>query len=191
MTAVASALIIGLMLIGVSYALWSKTVVINGVVKTGKLDARFTSWYWTDTWIDENNIERPVPEVKRIYTVNIYPKDPNDPEYLYVDIDRLYPCIWIHIYFNITNTGTIPLKFQYYYYEAGNNTGGPFPGDVILTGNLYGLQLEPGEYATGDVHVHLNNDALQDQPVGTYRFTVYIKAVQWNEFDPTVGPTLP
>ena len=189
MTAVASALIIGLMLIGVSYALWSKTLVINGKVMTGKLDAEFTHWYWTDS-LDQAGQE-PVPEIKRIYTVNIFPEDPNDPEYLYVNIDDLYPCIWIHIYFNITNTGTIPLKFQYYYYVAGNNTGGPFPGDVILTGNLYGLQLEPSEYATGDVHVHLNNDALQDQPLGTYWFMVYIKVVQWNEFDPTVGPTPP
>jgi predicted ribosomally synthesized peptide with SipW-like signal peptide len=187
MTAVASALIIGLMLIGVSYALWSKTVVINGKVMTGKLDAWFTSWYWTDS-LDRAGQE-PVPEVKRIYNVNIFPEDPNDPEYLYVYIDHLYPCIWIHIYFNITNTGTIPLKFQYYYYTAGNNTGGPFPGDVILTGNLYGLQLEPGEYATGDVHVHLNNNALQNQPRGTYWFLVSIKVVQWNEFDSTVGPT--
>jgi hypothetical protein len=190
MTVVASALIIGLMLIGFSYALWYKYLVIYGTVKTGKLDAWFTDYYWGDSQDEEGTI--PVPEVKRIYTVDFsygeLPSGEPDFEFLNVAIDHLYPCIWIHVYFEVTNTGTIPLKFQYYFYQAGNNTGGPFPGDVILTGNLYGLQLEPGESAWGDVHIHLNNDALQDQPLGTYYFVVYLMPVQWNEFDPTLGP---
>lgn len=182
MTMVASVLLIALMAVGVSYALWSKTLVINGVVKTGKLDAEFTHWYWTDSQDQAGTI--PVPEVKRIYTVNIGYGE--DHEYIFVDIDHLYPCIWIHIYYNITNTGTIPLKIQHYYYV--NSTA--FPGEIILTGSLWNTQLEPGEYATGDVHVHLNNDALQDQPLGTYWFLVHIQVVQWNEFDPLVGPGL-
>jgi hypothetical protein len=193
MTVVASALIIGLMLIGFSYALWYKYLVIYGTVKTGKLDAWFTDYYWSDTYIDTEGVERPVPEVKRIYTVDFsygeLPSGEPDYEYLIISINHLYPSIWIHAYFEVTNTGTIPLKFQYYFYEAGSQIGdGTFPGDVILTGNLYGLQLEPGESAWGDIHIHLNNTALQDQPLGTYYFWVYLVPVQWNEFSTAYGP---
>jgi hypothetical protein len=190
MAVVASALMIGLMLLGVSYALWSKCLVVQGTVLTGKLDAWFTDAYWTDS-MDQAGTQ-PVPAIKRIYTVDIdygvLPTGGPDYEYLNISINHLYPSIWIHIYFEVTNTGTIPLKFQYYYYVAGNNTGGPFPGNVILTGALYGLQLEPLESAWGDVHIHLNNSALQDQPLGTYYFIVYLMPVQWNEFNPLLGP---
>jgi len=185
MTVIASALLVGLMLIGVSYALWSKTLTINGKVETGRLDAWFTGGHWTDSLDQEGLI--PVPPEKEIYTVSLHygtlPQGGVDFEYVYIDIDHLYPCIWIHVNLTITNTGTIPLKFQYFYLY-GNNV----PGDVILSGDLWGLQLEPQEYTTCDVHIHLNNTAQQDQPLGTYGFYVYIEAVQWNEFDPLVGP---
>jgi len=199
MTAVASALVIGLMLIGISYALWSKTLVINGKVMTGRLDAEFTSWFWNDTWEDYAHVQHPIsPDYldKRTYTVNIYPGVIDDTpfpdyEYLHVDIDHLYPCIWINIYFNITNTGTIPLKIQKYYVNASETN---VPGDFVLTPNgLIGTQLEPNEYVTGDLHIHLNNSALQNKPLGFYYFKVYMEVVQWNEFDPlkTNGPGAP
>jgi len=193
MTVVASALIIGLMLIGASYALWYKYLVINGTVKTGRLDAEFTQGYWDSSMDQEGLI--PVPPEKQIYTVEMY-YDVFDNvinyEYIHIDIDHLYPCIWIHAYFQITNTGTIPLKFQYYFVQAGSSIGdGKFPGDVILSGDLYGLQLEPGEYAWGDVHIHLNNSALENQPLGTYYFWIYLMPVQWNEFNPLAGPQYP
>jgi hypothetical protein len=192
MTAVASVLIIGLMLVGVSYAMWSKTLYVTGTVKTGTLDAQFTWWKWNSTWFDEYGAEHAVPGDKKTYTVDIYPLWVYPPgyydfEYLCVDIDHFYPSIWLHIYFNITNEGTIPLIFQYYYIYSP--PGYKVPGDLTLTGNVYGVQLETGQSVTGDVHVHLNNSALQNQPLGTYRFYVYIEAVQYNEFNATLGPT--
>jgi hypothetical protein len=174
MTMVASVLLIALMAVGVSYALWSKTLVINGTAGMGTLDAWFTDWYWNAS-LDQAGT--PVPLVKKTYTVNIYYGA--DEEYLHVDILDLYPCIWINIYYNITNTGTIPWKVQN---VTVTDITGNFPGDIINTpANLVGTQVESNAYVTGDLHIHLNNWAAEDGGV-YYWFLVNIRIVQWNEY---------
>ena len=172
MIGIAAVLLIALMVVGVTYAMWTETLYINGKVNMGELDAQFTDWFWNCTW----DTGLPVPIEKQTFEVDIYP-DNGDFQYIYVDIYDLYPCIVIHVYLNITNTGTIPWIVQSV--TVTNSTG--FPGTVTFSPPLIGTQVEPDEYISANLEVHLNNDAEEDT---WYWFFVAIKVVQWNEYVP-------
>ncbi|MEM2286160.1 MAG: hypothetical protein QXQ89_08125, partial [Ignisphaera sp.] len=77
--------------------------------------------------------------------------------------------------FNVTNTGTIPVKVQSITID-GNGTDW-----VTVSGINVGDQIEPGETVECSLKVHLTNDAEQGK---TYTFTVEILLVQWNEYKP-------
>jgi hypothetical protein len=174
MTMVASVLLISLMLVGVSYAMWKKTLVIYGSANTGTLDATLAFWKWNDSYTDYQGVQHSVvPSDKRTWDVEPWLIDPEDME---IQVDYLYPCIWIHVWFNITNTGSIPWIVQ-------NFTVHPygFPGDLLPSpANLVGTQLEQNEHVTCDLEIHLNNTATPD--TWWYYFLVQIRVVQYNEY---------
>jgi len=173
MIGIAAVLLIALMLAGVTYAMWTETLIINGKVNMGELDAQFTDWFWNCTW----DTGLPVPPVKQTFWVDVYTIE--DPQYLYVDIGDIYPCIIIHIYVNITNTGTIPWIVQ----DVTVTNSTDFPGTVTFSPPLIGTQVEPDEYISANLEVHLTNDAEEDD---FYWFFVEILVVQWNEYEPPI-----
>ena len=167
-------LMVAFMLAGVSYALWSKTIYIYGDVYTGDVDAEFGTNFSWEAYDEQGN---PIPEDKKTMTVDVYP-DPDDPQILWVVIEDLYPCITIHIDFEIWNTGTVPWIVQ----SVDIYDYGGFPGTVTVTPpDLIGTQVEPDECIIADLEIHITNEAEEDS---CYKFDVYIDVVQWNEYVP-------
>jgi len=184
MTAIFAILMIALMAVGVSYALWSKTIYIEGTVNTGKFDAIFTGPYtpWTATYVDPlpPHAILPVPADKLAgitVTVDTQHTPKEDPETLIVVIDGLYPYITIHINYMIQNSGTVPWIVNKVTPDVS-----AFPGTVTVTPpGLIGTQVDGGASTAADLEVHITNAAVQST---TYYFTVTIEVVQWNEFVP-------
>ena len=175
MTAIFAILMIALMTSGIAYACWYKYITINGFVKTGELDAVFQTWAISWNATDEYNVLIPANKLTNI-TVEAS-RDPNDStgETFKVNITGLYPCIYLHVYFNITNTGTVPWKVN----STSLNAAG-FPGTVVLTPpGIIGTQVDAGGELQANVDVHITNDAVQEH---LYTFTMRILVVQWNEF---------
>jgi hypothetical protein len=174
MTSVAALLLVVLMAVGVSYALWSKTLYIGGSVYTGDLNAEFdlTWWYWEA--LDEFGNPIDLIKVENI-DVDIY-CDIIDCQTIYVDIWELYPSIYIHIYFGLINPGTVPWIVNDFIQTVPD-----FPGTVTFSPiGLIGTQLDPGDPAIPmGIVVHLDNTADE---IAQYGFSAEIEVVQWNEY---------
>jgi hypothetical protein len=174
-------LIIGLVLVGVSYACWLKTLTINGFVKTGKLDVQITS-VGTD---DEPN-HMPDPGIPGAWVGNDpgYIKDVgscfayidrvNDPtnETLQINITNAYPSYHCSVHFTVYNVGTVPVKY--------NGTTTTAPACIYIdAGNSEGEQIDPGDHLDYTVFIHIEQCALEDTD---YVFDVQYLFVQWNEY---------
>jgi hypothetical protein len=173
MIGIAAVLLFALMLAGVSYALWSKTIYINGYVYTGDVDAEFEGAYDWEAYDETGAV---IPPEKKTFTVDVYTDYwTPDAQQLYVDIYDLYPCITVHINYTIRNTGTIPWIVNSTIIDTAD-----FPGTVTVTPpGLIGTQVEPDGTINGDLEVHITNAALEQTG---YSFTVSIVVVQWNEY---------
>jgi hypothetical protein len=171
MIGITAVLLIALMLAGVSYALWSKTLYIDGTVKMGNVDAEIiagTSW-------DTETAEKDVSSISCSVDTGT--------GHLIVTVTNAYPCIDYYQAFSIHCTGSIPVKVQ-----SMTPVTNTIPADgvvEIIPDEEYdpdiavGLQLDKDDYAYGVVHVHLDNNAGQG---ATYTFSFEIFLVQWNEF---------
>jgi hypothetical protein len=170
---VAALILVTLTVVGLSYALWSKTLYIFGRVHTGEIDAQidYALAYW-EAYDDAGNL---LPPEKITFTVDWYQLD--DPQEIYLDIIGLYPCIWIHIYFDLVNTGTVPWIIQDFIPNIAD-----FPGTVTFSpDNLIGTQVEPDGIIPMDIIVHIDNTAAEDT---SYGFSAEVFTVQWNEYVP-------
>jgi len=175
MTAIFAILMISLMTSGIAYACWYKYININGFVKTGKLDAEFQIWGISWNATDEHDVLIPAHKLTNI-TVEAS-RDPLDltGETFKVNITGLYPRIYIHIYFNITNTGTVP-----WIVNSTSVTAPGFPGTVVLTPpGIIDTQVDANGELQANIDVHITNDAVQET---LYTFTMSILVVQWNEY---------
>lgn len=177
MTAIFAALMIALMASGIAYACWFKYIYINGYVKTGKLDAVFQTWGISWNATDEAGDLIPANKLTGI-TVEAKPDYDTDPtgETFKVNITGLYPCIYIHVYFNITNTGTVPWVVN----STSVSAPVDFPGTIELTpAGIEGTQVDAGGELQANIDVHITNDAVEET---LYTFTMTILVVQWNEY---------
>lgn len=189
--AIFSALMIALMMTGVSYALWSKNLTINGTVNTGKLDGIITYWFSDDSpgTIDPRppGATYPAKDVgETICTI-----DGKDPEICYVTINNAYPCYTVHYSITIKNTGNVAWKIQGY---TANSTNVPkerwvqvdLDGDgnpdieFYVTDSI-GKQVDPGHSVETSLDTHILQTAT---PNSIYHFTFKILLVQWNEYVP-------
>ena len=168
-------LALALAAVGVGYAMWSKTLTIDGTVKTGEVNAIFTTATCTDTGVDPG-----------------YTKDVGSCEVtgagtqkLTITITNGYPCYTCDIDFTIDNTGTIPVKVQSF-----DLSGVPSELTVTWTDLVLGTQIEPDGSVPGDVHIHVEQSALENAGRGgvgdpeAYVFSATITLVQWNEYTP-------
>ena len=135
----ALALIVALGSLGVAYAMWDTTLAVEATVLTGEVNAGITGAFTDDDgtpnvdtidpgddgggtlydrWgLDSSNdplASEPVPprgdkDVGRS-TATFDPA--GDPYVATVVIENGYPCYYSTAYFEITNTGTIPVKIQ-------------------------------------------------------------------------------
>lgn len=165
------ALVIALGGIGVGYAMWDKTLFIDGTVNTGEVNAEFTAASGNDTGIDPG-YDKDVANC----TVVI---DAKDSQKLHITINNGYPCYTCVITYTITNTGTIPVMVQ------ALTVPNPIP-QVTVTwtpGIAVGDQIDPGDSRTGTISIHVEQIAGE---LATYTFDAEIYLVQWNEYTPPI-----
>jgi len=200
-------LILALATVGVGYGLWSQTLVINGTVNTGNMDAGLsieeidevaydtlamksfndicpTGGYTigqncdgNDGWDDEMEAEG--KHVAQCSAVLL------DRYTMQVTVENAYPYFNCFIRYNVANTGTIPIHIYHpdyfigdVYYGAGINTNELHVNAWPPPCYSDGTQLHPGGAAFCNLHVNLRQAAHEG---ATYTFLVKIWTEQWNE----------
>jgi len=165
MTAIFATLLIALMVAGISYAMWDKTLFIDGTVNTGEVNAAFIAY---------SCVETPEAEGKDVGSCSVV--EGIDDQHLVVTIDNGYPCYTCTVYFTIGNTGTIPVKVQSLTVVAP-------PPEISFTfaGIAVGDQIDGGASQEGSIVIHIEQSAAE---LAQYLFSIEIYLVQWNEYIP-------
>lgn len=156
---IVTSLLVVMLVLGVSYALWSANLYVSGVVNTGTVSVAIEAGDGYDT----------EPEEKDVSCISAYVEG----DTMYVTIDNAYPCITYTQEFTVANTGSIPVIVQSITIEGNASAW------VEVSGISVGDQIEPEEEVECLLTVHLDNSAEQGM---TYTFIVTISFVQWNEF---------
>jgi len=160
------ALALCLSISGAAFAMWDKTLYIDGTVKTGEVNADFDSASCNDTGIDPGYDK----DVGNCTVTGV------NTQTLTITVNNGYPCYSCAVNFNITNTGTIPVKIQNL-----TITNNPSPNvTVTWTGLAVGDQIDAGDELAGDIDIHVEQCAAENS---TYTFNATIYLVQWNEFE--------
>jgi hypothetical protein len=168
-----SVLIVAAMVtVGLAYALWSKTLLINGQTQTGKLNVGFESFI-----ISDNEASLPEPKDVGQTTAELIDLD-GDGVYdkIVVTITNAYPSYEAYVDCIIKNYGTIPAIIQ------DINVNAPPELTVEINWFIYeGMQIDPGDGVMAEIYVHVLQGASQSS---TYTFTGTIDFIQWNEYTP-------
>jgi len=156
---------VGMAGIGVSYALWSKTITLTGSVATGNVNIEWSTFTDNDNGIDPG-YDRNVADCTVVTT----------PDKVTFTITNGYPSYTCTISGDIHKSGSIPIKLQNFVYNV--------PPEITVTPsggfvNPYGVQLEPGGKLVGDFKIHVEQGAEQSK---TYTFDISATGQQWNEF---------
>jgi hypothetical protein len=185
-------LLLALASIGVVYGLWSKMLVIEGTVQTGRLHARW------DFGICSEFHPWPPPTPPGLINGEVGGKDvgsttiaidPNDNNRLFVTINNGYPSYAVDCEVEYVNDGTIP-----YFVRAISIIPGPGLTNCRVTGNQtktlacdqltvvfrdgIGLQVDPDDGLASSLRIHVEQKASQN---AEYTFDVQICVAQWNE----------
>jgi len=150
--------------LGVGYALWFDVLYIEGTVETGELDAD-----WIITGYEDTESKDWVSWIEAYV----------DGKTLYVTINNAYPDVWYYVYFDIYNSGTIPLHVCGFNYDI-SNVG---PGVGLYYWDADPLQVHPGDSASAGIAIYLDNNTVQNS---THTFTFEYVNVQYNEPCPAV-----
>ncbi|RLG59573.1 hypothetical protein DRN86_04050 [Candidatus Geothermarchaeota archaeon] len=150
-------------MMGTAFALWSKTLTIQGTVDTGVVDVEVISVSSDDPpgAIDPGKDK----DVGCTYVSLI------DSQTINVTIVNAYPCYYVYVHFSVHNNGTIPVILQDIIVTAP-------PEITVNAWDSIGEQIDPCENADNSMYIHLEQDATQN---ATYTFTVQFHYVQWNE----------
>jgi hypothetical protein len=163
------ALVLALGVLGVGYALWDKTLYIDGTVNTGEVNMEILSVASDDVGIDPGK-DKDVGST----TVII---DPLDNQRAIVTVTNGYPCYHNYIHFTVHNNGTVPVKLN-----AINITA---PPEITVDAwDGIGEQIDPGPPGPltnkdNTIYIHVEQEAAE---LATYTFTVEFWYVQWNEY---------
>jgi len=186
LTAIFAIMMIALCLVGISYALWEKSVYVDTYVNTGNLDVVFSG---------VTNMDPPGPPI------SYDPKDGTHrwdkdvgwtnvtgigEEVINVTLHNVYPCYYNDLEVEINNTGNVPVIIQNYtvipdgfVVASGNgHNDGPL---WIDWANGKGSQLDHFDVAASSFKIHVEQCAT---PGATYTFTVKLCVVQWNDYKP-------
>jgi hypothetical protein len=162
-TALFAAMIIAMLAVGISYAMWDKTLYINGTVDTGDLCMEILSVASDDTGTDPGK-DKDVASTTVTWT----------EQTVTITITNAYPCYYTYVHITAHNCGTIPVKLQSINVLA--------PAELTVTGSdSIGEQLEPCDNRDNTIYIHVEQSAAE---LATYKFTVEYYYVQWNEYTP-------
>jgi hypothetical protein len=203
-------LVLALAGLGVGFGLWSKLLLINGTVNTGKVDAEFFLAFTDDDDVvddpeKDGGLTPDNGECELFGEGSCDPKEfgPNPDRYdkdvglctaiksqdgqsLTVTVTNGYPSYHCTVWFDILNSGSIPVKIQ----SLTLNHPGFTEEEVTveLSELACGQQIDPDELAQGDVHIHVEQGAAMN---AVYTFTSDLLLVQWNEFEQAQCPAPP
>jgi len=150
---------------GVGYAMWDKTLDINGTVNTGEVNLEIISASSDDIGIDPGK-DKDVGST----TVAIDP----GLQSITVTVTNGYPCYEVYVHFTVHNNGSVPVKLQAVTANA--------PPEITVEGwNALGEQIDPCENRDNTIHLHVEQSAAEN---ATYTFNVEFYYVQWNEYTP-------
>jgi len=164
MAAIFGVLIIGLAVMGASYAMWTETLSVSGTVGTGELDAEFTQALSSD-----NEVEYDVGE-----NMCVLSDSDSDGDYDVATITLMngYPSFECYTNLTIHNCGSIPLHIADVVINAPEELNvtidDPSPVCTIL---------EPCETVWLNLTTHVNDLAEEN---ATYEFSATVEIEQFN-----------
>lgn len=215
----ALALVLALGTLGVGYAMWDKTIYIDTTVNTGEVNAEFVNAftdddgvvddaskdagddgggtdydYWGPFSSDDPSEGGPNPARYNKDVGMCYVTTDEDPQILHFYVENGYPCYWNTLWFEIMNTGTVPVNIEGLTVtpkgDMDRDNDGYDDIYIAISELSDGLQIDPYSWSNetqwGNVEIHVVQ-TLNDDASGfggeneTYEFEVEIWLVQWNE----------
>jgi hypothetical protein len=192
-------MMISLLVVGLSYAVWSKTLTISGEVNTGSLDWQFVAASCLDTSGNDYNCRDGFAGPPPLFwtsdkDVGITSVEITDPHTVTVTLANVYPSYFASINVYAVNTGTIPLIIDKVLIGDVEIRKSPTPivkldlnedgmEDIeIWWLDGFGAELKQGEMSPAMTFwAHI----LEDAPEGaTLTFAIEVVAVQWNMYVP-------
>lgn len=197
-------LVVALGALGIGYAKWSDTVIVNGSVETGEVcflidcesagevfhgSAPFNDSNWVDWVATPGAVSCPpgftftgIHEVDKDVASSSAECDDVDEdgmtETINFTIDNAYPYVLLELSFVVCNCGTIPIKIE-------TPTITQDDGLLIQWLDNIGYQLHPGECVEISFYVGVTQTLPNGEltPQGTaLHFSATVSAVQWNEY---------
>jgi hypothetical protein len=182
-------LVLALAAMSTAYGLWSKTLIIEGTVNTGKVDAKWTLVTCTEFYPWPDGGFTGEFEGKDVgWTTAVI--DSVDDQIMHVTVHNGYPSYAVDCQVHFENDGTIPVivRGTTIVPVSGNLTNCTLTGfnsktlecdqlTVVFVDNL-STQLHPGDRAASSLTLHVEQPADQDS---TYKFDVLVCMAQWNE----------
>ena len=187
-TALVLLLLVSLAVVGVAYAMWDKTLTIEGTVNTGDVDAE---WTFVSSGDPPGAIDPGYDKDVGELTCEI---DGTDPQILHFTVNNGYPSYTADCEVEFNNTGTIPWIVEAISIIPGMElTGcvlvGPNPAgsqelqcDQLTITYIDALctQVDPGDPfgLASSIRIHVEQPAEENW---AYTFDVEVLLVQWNE----------
>lgn len=158
-------LLLALAMVGVGYGLWSKTLFINGTVRTGNVDAELSLEAVEED--EDKDVARCSAELR---STN------QDNDTLVITIDNGYPSFVCRVTFDVHSTGTIPVHVRRPVWSSVP------PKDAVSMDlqDCYddGFQLHQSERALCTIWMHVEQGAKQGD---SYTFAGTVLVHQFNE----------
>lgn len=174
-------LTIAMLLVGTSYALWSKTLYIDGTVNDGTLSAIWTDATNYDLGLDpEWGFKTTKDKDVGSTTVSGIGTDT-----LVVTVNNAYPCYCNDLEVEYEYTGTVPVRVKSITITPNNfvlaTAYGANDGEIYITFiDGIGTQLHHGDTGASSFKFHVEQCAQQGPTI--YTFTVQLLLVQYNEY---------
>jgi hypothetical protein len=215
---VSLAVVMMLAMLGVGYTLWAKSLYIQGTVNTGTVNAEFVDAFTDDDNVvdnpdkDSGDIGRcplplvdggpsptscdpadsgrdPKPRYEKDVAVCRAAIDPDDNQSAEVTLINAYPSYYCTAWFDIHNSGTIPVKVRAVMIDGmavepcqtnafDLDDDGLADVEIHVTDIELCQQIEPSEVIQLDLDIHV----LQEAPQGeSLEFEAAVELGQYNE----------
>ena len=151
-------LMMALGITGTAYGAWSDILAVSATVNMGTIGAEVTCDGCSHCGIGCSD-EIGSNELELTVTC--------------AEVEVIYSCA-----FNITNTGTIPLKVQQIIVTPVTPATLPEGVEIVVPAGVAGIPIDAGGVLPGVVQVSLANDTSEGE---TFTFTVTFEFVPWNQ----------
>jgi predicted ribosomally synthesized peptide with SipW-like signal peptide len=171
-------LVIMLALLGVGYALWSDTLVIEGQVQTGEVDMAFSPCGTNDSGTaNDPGYDKHVASCECARSTGSI-EDPSDDGYdqLNITITKGYPSYSCNVTYDMTNIGTVPVHLysvlaEYEPEELDVEQVCEVWDEVLLdyVPVDIGYQLHPNESVDCSIDLHVRQEAAENDTLTLHK----------------------